>query len=271
MTHLDFTTRIVCPYVQVPKILRFLSFICPKTGKPMRYNQHHIAFIVYCSECEEHYKSLETAARELGWSKPTVVKIRNELALPAVELGVPIIVCSKFTDLQNEPRTQIEVCPYQEKMGAYFDQLYDKENGCSFRDRWLCQWEKEGSKVRLQGGSKRRLPRVVKDVYSNNPNCKENKKNNTGAAACSAGVAGVATHKEEVQEVIKSLTSVTCPNGEHFSIKSAKALVNECGTVATKKAMKELASYDEQKASTIKGWWGLLVSRARCLANISGG
>lgn len=165
------------PYTQLPKILRYLSFIDDQ-GLQKPLNERHTHYLAYLYEVPKFYKSLRQQARELRWSKTTVVKIRDELAKPMVEIGVPIIYISEFTDIDNEPRTEIEVYKHQKEMGAYYDKLYNKETGHSYREQWI-DLANSFKEFKKSLGGPADGPRVVQQMDHNDNNKKKPKKTTT--------------------------------------------------------------------------------------------
>jgi len=167
------STEIKIPYVQVPKVLRFLSFK-KEDGTEIRINENHITLIFYLYELQECYKSFTTIERELGWGREKVNNIKKEIQLPTVELGVPIVVVSKFIDRKNNKRNLYEVFPHKQEMLSWYIELYEKENGKDVRDRWVNQWYicKGSTEIELGGSTEIELG-VVRKSNSKEPNTKE--------------------------------------------------------------------------------------------------
>ena len=109
----------------IPKILRHLSFK-KEDGSEKRITLKHIGFLAYLLETES-YKSMQTMKKELGMCQVDIESIIEDLCLPTVELGVPLVVSSGFKDSWNNDGIILEVFPYQGKMGALFEELYNKE------------------------------------------------------------------------------------------------------------------------------------------------
>lgn len=128
------------PFTQSPIIFRFLSFVNDK-GEEERYGGDHLLLLSHATEMPEHYKSVRVSAKELGWSTTTYIKKRNELCKPTVEMGVPLMVISKFRDSKNKERVLTECFPYQEEMARYYNKLFNPKTGRSERERWINQWE----------------------------------------------------------------------------------------------------------------------------------
>lgn len=193
----DSSFKIHLPYIQVPKVLRFLSIKLPD-GNTKRFTMYHIAFLTYLSEMSEMYKSRSTIARELGISLTMVRNLIKELQYPIHETGEPLIVISKFRDRDNQIRNQYEVFPHQEKLGKWYDTLYNEDDGHSHRERWLSQWDianQGGRAPHAPGGRAPRAPGVGHHVPPNEPNKNEpkNKEIHTKVCIKKAG-AGAPSH-----------------------------------------------------------------------------
>ena len=134
-----FTVHAKSPYVQIPKILRYLSFM-PKDGNAIRLNSDHFMFLAYISELDTFTKIQDTIMEELGWGDQKLKKIIRELKLPTVEMGVPLLSIVSFTGIGCQKRSSYVLYQNQEKMGKRFDELYNKENGKACRDSWILQW-----------------------------------------------------------------------------------------------------------------------------------
>ena len=168
------TAKINYPFIAIPKVLRYLSFI-DDDGNQKPLSPNHVWYLTYCAELEECYKSLKTQAKELRICKDTVIKLRRELEKPMVEIGVPLIRTSKFFDNHDNERTLIEVFPSQKELSEYHDKIYDKETGQAYRNRWnelAVGWKKfkkslGGGRLDRQGG--------VDGVDTNYTNWKEHK------------------------------------------------------------------------------------------------
>ena len=165
------------PFTSLPKAIRFISFQ-NEDGTNIRIDSYHKDILLLMGEMEDFYKSLSQIARDLNIGITTVKKKINELLLPTVEMGVPLVHKSTFIDNQNQKRCQYELFFHQSKLGMLYERFFDKDNGSSERNRWLNQWdisEKGGGSPDDQGGGSPDDQGVGRQTATNKT--KENKTN----------------------------------------------------------------------------------------------
>jgi hypothetical protein len=167
--------KIHYPFLALPKITRYLSFI-DENGERRRYTAYHRDFLLHLLEVPEFYQGGRRAAKDLGMAHSTYKKIKKELSLPTVELGVSLIHVSEFRDLKNNTRHQIEVFWCQVEMAAYYEKLFG-DDGEIYRNNWIGLWD-ETVKLKKCLSGPRNGPRVGRETAHNKTKDNQTKNNN---------------------------------------------------------------------------------------------
>lgn len=128
-----------------PSFFYFLSFINSE-GKRVRYTSQHLGMLCYINSygsSGRFYDLSHVGAVEMGITHSLFLKLRDELLLPSVELGEPLLLKEEWLPPGKDPMVSFRSTPNSQWRFYDWCVFHDKDNH-DYRVEWLNQFADEG-------------------------------------------------------------------------------------------------------------------------------